>query len=232
MTVQTDLNFNARAEALADQALAWIAKNRSIHAMDSGDETIVLTEYADCILYTQKPEGNGIKFGHLVMRSGHPRAANAAVKDFPTTDGSIQWVLCAVSDCTDSEMDELAQHVSNSTMVHEATHCLDFLRTVHRPEPFESSHMSELTSKYYNTPHEYNAFFHEGLYSFLRDIDLVKMRLKQIPQASTYRRKHLLRQLIANDSYWQVHFVNGLRGKYRRKFIRRCFRLFDELLPR
>jgi len=201
--------------------------------MEDGDEQLVVHDYgpdARCIYYTQRIEGPHIKFGHLVMRPGCPRYAYAAVNGFQMDDG-LHWVLCGASDHPINRDTPLAAHVQMDNLVHEATHCIDFVRSGHKPRGFQAEDVGDLRGRYYNRPHELNAFFHQGLYLFMRDLEMVKASLSRYELDNrTGRRRHLLRTMY-DDSYWCVRFMNSLSRRNRRRLIKRAFRIFEVLLP-
>jgi hypothetical protein len=235
MTLETDLVFNWKASELADRALAWLAVNHSIAAMDAGSKSITKHDFgdrADRVWYTQRLEGPGIKFGHLVMKPGVLKFAQAAVCDFPRGDGSLYWMLCAVSDHPSSLDAPLAPRVCKTILVHEAAHCLNFTSSGHKPLSFQAHHADDLASYYYNTLHEFNAFFHQGLFLLLADLEMIRSLYCRTRNSGRYARNQFFSRLLYGDGYWPIFFVNGLRGKYNRKFRRRCFNVFDEYLPR
>jgi hypothetical protein len=203
--------------------------------MDAGSEPITGHDYGDRarhVWYTQRLEGPRVKFGHMVMRPGVPKFAQAAVSDFLLEDGSLHWVLCAVSDHPSSLDAPLGSHVYKPALVHEAAHCLNFTSSGHKPLSFQAHHADDLASHYYNTPHEFNAFFHQGLFLFLADLEMIRSLYCRIRTSGRYARNQFFSRLLYGDGYWPIFFVNGLRGKYNRKLRRRCFNVFDEYLPR
>jgi hypothetical protein len=235
MSIETDLAFNQRACEIADQASAWFAANGSVDAMDNGPEPICGTDCGDRapdrVWYTQVMNKDGVKFGYVVMKPGFPRLATAAVSDFYPENERI-WAVCAVADHPADRHTPLAPHVFKPDLVHEATHWLDFTTYGYKPVAFQIKHMDDLTSHYYNKAHEFNAFYHQGLYQFLADLHLVEPFYRRSLLAGRPTRNQFFSHLIQNDAYWPIHFVHGLRGTYARKFRRRCYRLFDRYLPR
>ena len=221
MSVETDLELNKQADTLATSAMQWLSQNKTLLAMDQSSENIRQYDCPDYKIYVQETHGPKVKFGHLIMREGIPRGANAAIIDLGTIGGT-GWALCAINDHPASTSSELAQHVINSTLVHEATHYLDFVRTHHKPVSYKDADANDLRRKYYTKPHEFNAFYHEGLYCFLRDIGSIVIQ-QQV--GSPIALRHL-----TNDAYWPLHFVNGLTPRYWRKLIRRYARTYLHLL--
>lgn len=233
MTVETDLDYQTQATALALDGVAWLRRNHSLRAMQDGDETIMLHDFGpevDRVWYTQAVTGEHVKFGHVVMRAGHPRHAFAAASDFLMEDG-MHWVMCGVSDHPSGPDDTLAAHVHDGNMVHEATHCIDFQRSGHKPKGFGAEDMSDLGSRYYNRPHERNAYFHQGLNSFLHDLDMVRFNLSRFGAQDRGGRRRYLQRALWDNSYWPSHFIRGLTRRNKRRFLRRAFRLFAVLLP-
>jgi hypothetical protein len=233
MSAESDLKHQRAATTLASDAAVWLRRNRSIAAMGDGDEPLAVHDYGPdvpWIWYTQLIQGPNIKFGHLVMRPGCYRHAYAAVSDFQTDDG-VHWVLCGASDHPLNRDAPLAVHVQMHNLVHEATHCIDFTRSGHKPRAFQAEDIRDLRRRYYDRPHELNAFFHQGLYLFMRDLEMVKASLSRYePDDSAGRRQHLLHTLYS-DAYWCIRFMGSLSRCNRKRVIKRVFRLFEILLP-
>lgn len=233
MTVETDLAYQAQATALALDGVAWLRRNHSIRAMEGSDETITLHDFGpevDRVWYTQAVTGQHVKFGHVVMRPGRLRHAFAAASDFLMEDG-LHWVMCGVSDHPSDPDGMLAVHVHEGNMVHEATHCIDFRRSGFKPKGFRTQDMSDLRGRYYNMPHERNAYFHQGLHSFLRDLNMVRFHLSRFGAENRGGRRRYLQRVLWDGSYWPADFVRGLTHRNRRRFLRRAFRLLAVLLP-
>lgn len=220
MSAQTDLDLNGQAEALADRAMTWIGDNKTLQALKDSDEITYRYDCANHIFYVQKPDGINVKFGHILMREGIKRNANAAAVDLKSIGGEY-WALCAISDHPETDTVELAPHVTNATLIHEAVHYMDFARTGYKPAPFASGDMNNLAQNYYNTPWEFNAFFHEGLYSFKRDFHLVRLN-------DPCRDRAILRHLT-NGAYWSSHFIYSLNRTYRQKVFRRYGGIYAHL---
>ena len=232
MSVKTDLAYQAQASALADEALAWLRRNHSMRAMELGDEAIVRHDFGphiDQVWFTQPIVGDLFKFGYLVMRPGCPRHAIAAACDFLMED-VLHWVICGVSDHPAGPDDTLAAHVHEWNMVHEATHCIDFQRSGYKPDGFRTVDMHDLCSRYYNRPHESNAYFHQGLYAFLRDMDMVEAKLARFAAQDRNGRRRYFHSALWNGSYWPSEFVSSLNPRNKRKFMRRVFRLLPTVL--
>jgi hypothetical protein len=143
MSVETDLELNKQAETQAASALQWISQNKTLLAMEQGRENICQRDCADCKILVQWNDGPDVKFGHIIMHEGKSRTANAALLDLGTV-GCEGWALCAISNHPTSTSSELAQHVINSTLVHEATHYLDIMRTHHKPVSYKGSSVNRV----------------------------------------------------------------------------------------
>ena len=233
LTVETDLEQQREARELALKAADWFHHNPSLTALDEGTESILGHDFGpsvDRVWYTQALDGDHVKFGYVLMRPGVSRYALAASSDFEMANG-LHWVLCAVCDHPTRDDDPLAAHVHLDNLVHEATHCLDFRRTGHRPQPYQREDAADLRGRYYNTPHERNASFHQGLFSFLNDLELVKAHLALFKPSDTSGRRRVLLQALFGGAYWRGDFTAGLTARKRRRLRRRAFRLFAVLLP-
>jgi len=243
MTVRSDIEANKAAELIADAGIQWFRQNRSVAAMEAGYEPIVGYDVPrdGFICYSQPLVGPAVKFAHAVMRPGIPRFANAgarllpfelpakgALKAMAPPDG--QWTISAFSDHSSDKNDLLAPYLTESTLVHEATHVIDGRRGCRHRPGFNESDRADLANLYYSTPHEYNAYFHQGLFAFLRDLPLVAANLRHRavragPGGERACVRSGLLQTLARGSYWDIHFYFGLNAAYRRKFLRRFFRL-------
>lgn len=232
MSVTTDLDHQVQATVLAFDAVAWLRRNHSIRAMNDGNEMIVFHDFGlgcDRVWYTQAITGEHIKFGHVVMRPNCLRYAFAAASDFLMHDG-LHWVMCGVSDHPSNADITLAAHVHEDNMVHEATHCIDFRRSKYKPQGFRAENMYAL-HRHYNSPHERNAYFHQGLYSFLGDLNMVMFNLSCLSIHDRSGRHCYLLRILMDGSYWPCNFVRGLTRRNRQRLLRRAFRLFAVLLP-
>jgi len=233
MTVLDDIRLACRASDIADQALDWFKKHPSVEFMEREDIPVTPVDFGDAtdrIWYLQNDLlDRTLNFGHAVMRPGEKRFAEAMVNNFSTPGGPISWVIATLSDHPDHPEDLLGTHVTKLELVHEAAHFIDFTRTTFLPKSFQQEDYENLPYKYYNTPHEYNAFFVQGLFMFLGDIGMVRLRLRRAALSPRYSRKRALSQIIRNGQYWQAHFVNNLNPKYARKLFGRCFRVFEHL---
>jgi hypothetical protein len=236
MTIETDIAFNKKACDLADEAAAWFSANGSLAPLDTGPEPILLVDFGDNapdrVWYIPSLDREGMKFGYIVMKPGYRRFAEAAVSDFAREGKPTEWVLCAVSDHPEKADSLLPKHVTRPFLIHEATHYLDFTGSTHKPDPFKSVHADNLGRYYYNTPHEFNAFFHQGLAIFIADLEMQRHLYARIPGRLFASRAQFFYRLLYGDGFWPIHFVHGLNRRYRRKMIRRFYRIFDHCLPR
>ena len=219
MSAASDYLRNDKARDLALRAREWFIHHPTIDALKA-DPTVVKIEYEqlpDRYWYHQARADSDFNFGFMIFRPGHPRIYNAAVLDIHVGD-KIHWVLCARADEPPSPMQALEYVDQPDLWVHEATHLLDFTEYLHRPKPFVEEDRSNLSRRYYSTPHEFNAFFHQGLCNFRSNTELRTIWLKRLPN----NWRSIANHTVFNLGYWDRAFQHSLIPSYRRKFWRRC----------
>ena len=170
MTALSDLETNDEARVIAESAGEWLERNRTLGAIDKGSEPFVcidnINESPDRVFYLPAdmqscPEN--LRFGHIMMRPGFTPFGKAAVTPYGF-ERRLVCVICPISAFTADPEAILAPDVFEASFVHEAAHVLDFRRFGQLPRPYHTSDRDNLRKLYYNLPHEFNAFFHQGLY--------------------------------------------------------------------
>jgi hypothetical protein len=238
MTTETDFTANDAAEEIANQAFTWFMANRSIQAMiDSLDITIRFeSPLEDCRYHTQPLNELDIRYGHIIKNQGVKRCSRAAAKRLSPNQPLLEeihynskehWILCSVSEHPPNNTDDLTIGLTHSILVHEAIHILDGKQGYITHGGFQNEHMGNLQEKYYSTPHEFNAYYHQGLYAFRRNLPRIKVILSRYNNQNSpkIQKKNQLRRMLYDGIYWEGHFLMGMNNKYRRKFIRRYMKL-------
>ena len=232
MTVESDFEFNERAAAIASDAMAWLNRNRSIEAMDNGDEPIHLHDYPESgerIWYTQDlMHSDTIRFGHVILRPNIERTCLAAVSPFQLPDRTV-YVICAVSEYPASRTDILGAHVQETSFIHEATHALDFQRQGFVPKPFHADDIYDLGKRYYNLPHEYNAYFQQGLNRLIRDKQAVIGEVEYLKARGHFHPIRYFTRQLFSGRHWSFDFTAHLNSRYREKLLRRALRAANHL---
>ncbi len=235
MTALSDLEANDKARVIARLATDWLARNSSIESMDASADPISCFDDPD-----QNPEtifyfptdlsaaSDNIQFGYIVMRPGRAAFAKAAVVPYEF-DGRFVYIICAVSESPANRTAILAHSIGETNFVHEATHVLDFMRFRRLPKGYRTSDRNDLKRLYYNLPHEFNAFFHQGLDQFRKDLDLVNGELDWAAKNQRLAfKQHIIRKVLYSG-YWDDGFTMALNKRFRRKLLRRVFRLLSDL---
>ena len=227
MTGKTDIQTNREALEIAHRAMDWVDKFPTIGAMEGHQDGFALIDRPEFpyIAVVQFESDNEVKFGHIIMREGKHPHAKAGAMDVYHPDGTVTWVILGYSPHTEDRTLQLAQHLKMDSLVHEATHVIDGLRTAWRGARFSEAQMSNL-SKYYCSPHEFNAHFHQGLFLFLNDLDRIRFSYQQISFQSSGRIAIIERALI---EYWSGHFLGHLNRKYARKMRKRLWKVIDAM---
>jgi hypothetical protein len=164
---------------------------------------------------------------YLILLPKHPQrlaSFNVAIRG----SGAISTILAlnVLGQRSVLNLSLLASREMKEYFVHEYIHCLDYYREKSLVQPVVVNDEDEdMLRQYYNSPKEFNAYFHEGLTRIHNNILSVA---KHKHQATWFRVFPTFSKFLTEIIYnFDSGFIEALDSKYRRKFIKRLHQYYD-----
>jgi hypothetical protein len=165
--------------------------------------------------------------GHIVLLPRKPgQIANLSIfMDRATGKARTAVMLLILGQRPVLNLKFLASQEVQEYFVHEYIHCLDYYREKSPVNVESYPHDENGMIRYYNSPKEFNAYFHEGLNRIHNNILGIA---KHKHQATWFRVYPTFSKFLTEIIYsFESGFIESLNPEYRRKFIKRLHQYYD-----
>lgn len=206
-----DLRYQEEASALAGEIGRWIIQ----HNEDTPIESLFhRRRIRDTIGYIMNVRSMGVEGDYDDLNFGFIEGGTAEAFMAMGTDErrKAYFVFVRVPDA--GSKTDIMYSVKWSHLIHELTHYIDRKRSETKP-----SKAPETKEIYYNSPMEFNAYFHQGLY------DVMLHNHRNVPDNFP---EFLRQNQVSFDYSWREHMTPDTK----RKFIRRLYGVWNSLMDR